>query len=531
MAVIDNRTRWFQRPEEGEVAPPSNPRVLRMFRFLPQLNFPIIIHIMGILLLFNGGFMLLAALSSWYYSDGVTAQISTAALAVLFSGLVLMFFTRGHSKEVKKKEGYLIVTLGWVFMTLSGALPYTISGAIPSFTNAFFETISGYTTTGATILQDIESIPKGILLWRSLTHWIGGMGIIVLAIAVLPLLGIGGMQLFSAEAPGPSADKLKPRITDTAKRLWYIYVGYTISQALLLWWAGMTAFDAVNHSMSTMATGGFSTKNVSVAFWNDQPMIQYILIVFMFLAGSNFVLSYFGFKGLFRKIWDDDEFRWYTFFVLGFTVIAGMIIYFVADLELSSIDHPLVWGRAEASFRHSLFQVLSIITTTGYISADYTLWTPFLSVFFFGLLFLGGSAGSTAGGVKVMRHLILIRNGSLEFKRALHPHAVLPVRFNGKAVPKVIVFNILGFFILYMLSFIIGAMGLAAMGLDFPSAIGGAASSLGNVGPAFGTLGPVNNFDSLPSVAKWWCSFLMLIGRLELFTVLILFTPYFWRRR
>lgn len=486
---------------------------------------------MGLLLLCNGGFMLLASLVSWYYQDGITMQISIASLITMFTGTFLMFLTRGHRKEVKTREGYIVVTFGWIFMAFSGSLPYVISDAIPSFTNAFFETMSGYTTTGATILKDIESIPKSLLFWRSLTHWIGGMGIIVLAIAILPLLGIGGMQLFSAESPGPSADKLKPRIADTAKRLWLIYVGFTAAETLLLKVAGMGMFDAVNHAMSTMATGGFSTKNLSAAYWNDNPLIQYILIIFMFLAGTNFVISYFGFKGQFHKVFRDDEFRWYSGFVITFTIIAALVIYYQVDLGLSSIDHPQVWGAWESSIRHALFQVLAIVTTTGFITADYTLMTPFLTVFFFGMFFLGASAGSTSGGVKVMRHMIMIKNGLMEFKRTLHPNAILPVRFNGKAVRNDIVFNLLGFFILYMLFFIFGALVLAALGLDFASAIGGAASSLGNIGPALGVLGPVNNYDILPDAAKWWCSFLMLIGRLELFTVLILLTPFFWRNR
>jgi trk system potassium uptake protein TrkH len=391
--------------------------------------------------------------------------------------------------------------------------------------------MSGYTTTGASILNDIEAMPEGILFWRSLTHWIGGMGIIVLAVAILPLLGIGGMELFAAEAPGPSADKLHPRITDTAKRLWLIYFGYTAAETILLQVAGMSFFDAINHALCTLSTGGFSTKNASVAYWNGQPIIQYIIIVFMFLAGTNFVLSYFAFKGKVQKIINDEEFKLYFKFIAVFTLIAAFIIYFKADVSASSISHPMVWGEAESAFRHALFQVLSVITTTGFVTADYTLWAPFLVVLFFGLMFLGGSAGSTSGGVKVVRHLILIKNGFLEFKRTLHPNAIVPVRYNNKAISGDIVFNILGFFILYMLSFIIGSLGFSIMGINFESAIGLAASSLGNVGPALGDFGPVNNYSNLPSIGKWWCSFLMLIGRLELFTVLILLTPFFWRNR
>lgn len=498
---------------------------------MPKLNYKIILHIMGLLLVCNGGFMIFACFVSWYYEDGVTVQILGASVTTMLLGMGLMFFTRNHRKEMKQREGYIIVTFGWVFMTLSGMLPYLFSEAIPTVTNAFFETMSGYTTTGATILNDIEVIPKGILFWRSLTHWIGGMGIIVLAVAILPLLGIGGMQLFSAEAPGPSADKLKPRITDTAKRLWFIYVGYTIAETILLKVAGMSLFDAANHALSTLSTGGFSTKNASVAYWNNQPIIQYIIILFMFLAGTNFVLSYFCFKGRIQRVLRDEEFKWYCIFISAFTLVASLLIYFEADVGVSSIAHPMVWGKGESAFRHALFSVLSVITTTGFVSADFSLWTPFLTIFFFGMFFLGGSAGSTSGGVKVVRHIIMIRNGITEFKRTLHPNAVLPVRYNDRSIKGEIVFNILGFFILYMLAFIIGAIGLAALGLDFPTSIGGAASSLGNIGPAFGSLSPVNNFDALPSPGKWWCAFLMLIGRLELFTVLIILTPFFWRNR
>lgn len=496
-----------------------------------KLNFKIIFHFFGLLFLFNGGFMLLATLVSLTYNDGVTLNLFLSGLVTVLIGGFAMYATKDHEKEMNKREGYIVVSFGWIVMALSGTLPYLLTESIPSFTDAFFETMSGFTTTGATILNDIEIVPEGILFWRSLTHWIGGMGIIVLAVAILPLLGIGGMQLFAAEAPGPSADKLHPRITDTAKRLWLIYFAYTAAETVLLKVAGMSFFDAINHSMTTLSTGGFSTKNASVAFWNDAPMIQYIIMVFMFLAGTNFVLSYFAFKGKVQKVFQDEEFRLYFKFIAGFTIIAALIIYFNADPSLSSIEHPMVLGAGESAFRHALFQVLTIVTTTGFVSADYTLWTPFLTLFFFGMMFLGGSAGSTSGGIKIMRHLITIKNGFLEFKRTLHPSAILPVRYNRRSVSGEIVFNILGFFILYLLTFIIGTLGFSMMQIDFVSAIGLSASSLGNVGPALGDFGPVNNYDALPDVGKWWSAFLMLIGRLELFTVLILFTPFFWRNR
>lgn len=475
--------------------------------------------------------MMVATLISLIYKDGVTTNIFLAGLSTLILGSIAMYGTKNHRKEMNKREGYIVVAFGWIVMSLTGTLPYLATDAIPSFTNAFFETMSGYTTTGASILNDIEVLPEGVLFWRSITHWIGGMGIIVLAIAILPLLGVGGMQLFAAEAPGPGGDKLHPRITDTAKRLWLIYVGYTAAETILLQLAGMSFFDAINHALSTLSTGGFSTKNASIAHWNDNPLIQYIIIFFMFLAGTNFVLSYYLFKGNVVKVIKDDEFKLYFRFIAIFTIIAALLIYFRADVSHSSISHPMVLGEGESAIRHGLFQVLAIVTTTGFVTADYTMWTPFLTVFFFGLMFLGGSAGSTSGGVKVVRHLILIKNGFLEFKRALHPNAILPVRYNTKSISKDIVFNILGFFILYMLSFIIGSLGFSMFQIDFESAIGLSASSLGNVGPALGNFGPVNNYAALPILGKWWASFLMLIGRLELFTVLILFTPFFWRNR
>ena len=489
---------------------------------------------MGFLLIFNGSFMLISALVSLYYKDGATKGIFFAGIVTVLIGLLFRFTTKGFKKVVKKREGYIVVTLGWIFMSLSGSLPYMFTESIPTFTNAFFETISGYTTTGASILNDIEIMPKGILFWRSTTHWIGGMGIIVLTIAVLPLLGIGGMQLFAAEAPGPSADKLHPRITDTAKRLWYIYFGLTITEALLLKFAGMGMFDAANHAMSTLSTGGFSTKNASIAYWNDQPIIQYIIVIFMFLAGVNFVLSYYVFKGKFKKVINDEEFLTYFFNLIGITIIVTLVVYFKADIstvptETQLIAHPMVNGQLESAFRHGLFQVVSIITTTGFVSADFTTWTPFLTILFFILMFFGASAGSTAGGVKFVRHIIMIKNSYLEFKKSLHPNAIIPVRFNKKSISKSIVFNIMGFIILYLIVFAIGSLGFGILGLDYMTAVGGSASSLGNVGPAFGIISPVHNYDVLPSAGKWWSAFLMLLGRLELFTVLILFTPYFWK--
>ena len=490
-----------------------------------SFNYKIVIFLMGVLLLFNGGFMLLASLISFIYKDGITFELTLSSFVVLSFGALLMLSGRQYNKQIQKREGYLIVSLGWILMALSGTAPYLFSGTITDFSSSFFETMSGYTTTGATILQDLEVVPKGILFWRSTTHWIGGMGIIVLAIAILPFLGIGGIQLFSAEAPGPAGDKLHPRITDTAKRLWLIYVAYTLVETFMLYFAGMSFFDALNHAMSTMSTGGFSTKNESVAFWNDQPIIQYIILLFMFLAGTNFVLSYFAFTRKFQKIFKDDEFNLYVKFLLFFTVlVVGMLFFSEQSARVASLK------EFEFSLRAILFQVVSVVTTTGFVTTDFTQWTPFITVVFFGLMFLGGSSGSTAGGVKVVRHMLMIKSGFLEFKRALHPNAIIQARYNEKTVSDAISYNILGFFILYMLSFIVGALGFSSFGMDFESSVGLAASTLGNVGPALGDYGPSHTYAALPDMAQLWASFLMLLGRLELFTVLILFTPFFWKK-
>ena len=474
--------------------------------------------------------MLLATIASWLMKDTVTFEMTVSAFVVMILGGFMMLISRNHEPQIHKREGYLIVTLGWVMMTLTGMIPYILTNTIEDLPSVFFETMSGYTATGSTILTDIESLPAGILFWRSMTHWIGGMGIIVLAIAILPLLGIGGMQLFTAEAPGPTSDKLHPRITDTAKRLWLIYVTLTIVETLLLYLAGMSIFDALNHAMSTMASGGFSTKNISLAHWNHLPWVHYIIMVFMFLAGSNFVLSYFAFTGKIKKVFQDDEFLTFAKFIFFFSMIVFAVLISQVDLGNGSFDHPQVWGKTESSLRHSFFQVLAIVTTTGFVTADYTAWSPFMTIFFFGLMFLGGSAGSTSGGIKVVRHLLMIKSGFLEFKRALHPNAIIQSRYNGKVVSKEIIGNILGFFILYMISFIIGSLVFGFMGLDFENAVGVAASSLGNVGPAIGDFGPTSNYSQLPALGKYWSSFLTLMGRLELFTVLILFTPFFWMK-
>jgi len=463
--------------------------------------------------------MLLCLPFAIFYREPTGYLLLSSMAAISTGGFLLVTNMNKYKirKEFTKKDGFLIVTLGWIFMSIFGSLPYFLSGSIPDFTNAFFETISGYTTTGASILDDIESLPKSVLFWRSLTQWIGGMGIIVLAVAILPILGIGGMQLFVAEAPGITPDKLQPRIRETAKRLWLIYVGLTLLESALLMVAGMSFYDAINHSLTTMATGGFSTRQDSIAYY-DNAAIQYIIIFFMFLAGTNFTLTYFALKRRFVKVWANEEFRTY----IRIVGILGVLCTIVVAISTKQ--------GVEKSFREALFQVVSILTTTGYVSADYTSWTPFLTVIFLALMFVGASAGSTAGGVKIVRHLVLFKNSFLELRRQLHPSAVIPVRLNKSAVPRDITFNTLAFIMMYISIFAFGSTIIALGGNDFETSIGAVATCLGNIGPGIGSVGPVSSFSHLSISSKWFLSFLMLVGRLEIFTVLILFTPYFWRK-
>ncbi len=483
-----------------------------------KFNWRVLINILSTLLMFSGGFMSLSLPFSFYYHEEDWKALLISGLITSGTGAFTWLLTRNQKdKELRSRDGYLVVTLGWLLMSFFGSLPYVLSGAIPTYPDAFFESMSGFTTTGATILVDIEAVSRGILFWRSLTQWIGGMGIIVLAVAILPILGIGGMQLFQSEAPGISPDKLKPRIRDTAKRLWIIYVIFTFSEMVLLMLGGMDFYDAINHSLTTMATGGFSPKNISIAFY-ESPYLQYVITLFMFLAGTSFTLAYFMLKGKFSKVWQNEEFRYYFGFVLLMSLITTASIYAVSEVDI------------ETAFRQAIFQVVSIVSTTGYITADYTAWTPLLTLLFFLLMFAGASAGSTAGGIKVVRHVILIKNSILEMKRQIHPSAVVPVRYNGKAVTQDITFNILAFFIIYLNVFAIGTIIMALSGVDFLTAMGAVATSLGNIGPGIGTVGPVDNFAHLSVAGKWVLSFLMLLGRLELFTVLLLFTPYFWSK-
>ncbi len=480
-----------------------------------MIHFRAIGKIMGGLLFLLGTLMLPASAISWFYREDSSPILISAAIS-LFMGLVLFFSFSKQDQLVRKREGYMIVALSWLLMTLFGMIPFILSDEVTTTADAIFETVSGLTTTGASILTDIESMPKGLLFWRSMTHWIGGLGIIVLTVAIFPLLGIGGIELFVAESPGPTSDKVHPRISETAKRLWYIYVGLTVLCALLYWAGGMTLFDAFNHSFATLATGGFSTKNSSFAYY-DSAFLEYVAILFMFLAGTNFTLLYFGLVGKFRRIIRNDEFKTYALVVATLIVAVLVPIYSQSGSEF------------ESAFRKSAFQVVSIITTTGFITDDYTQYGSGVTFTFFMLLFLGGCAGSTAGGIKFVRHTVFLKNSWLEFKRIVHPRAIVPLIINGDRVTGRIINNIMNFLLIYLLTFVLGVLIISLLGYDLATSLGSVATCLGNVGPAIGKVGPVDNFAFFTPGAKIVLSVIMLLGRLELFTILILFTPFFWR--
>lgn len=481
------------------------------------MNIKIIIRVLGFLIFVEGVAMLLALAVSFIYGEPDSTAFMLSSGICLSIGGVIAWLTNGVSKDIGKREGFIIVSLVWIVFSFFGSLPYIFSHSIPNFTNAFFETMSGFTTTGSSILDDIEALPHGILFWRSISQWLGGMGIIVLSLAILPVFGIGGMQLFVAEVPGPAPDKISPRIRQTAKTLWIIYLGFTVTETILLRIGGMTFFDAVCHSFTTMATGGFSTKQASIAYWSS-PFIQYVIILFMFFAGTNFTLSYLALKGKFSSVFRDEEFRYYGYFTLGFTLLI-----FIGLLLSSQIG-------IEPSFRDALFQVVSIITTTGFATADYLLWPPILTILIFTLFFFGGSAGSTGGGIKIMRIVLLLKNSYYELRRLVHPNAVIPVKFNKRSVDSKIITNVLAFFMFYFIIFALSTILFTLIEPDMESSMGAVATCLGNIGPGLGNVGPAENFLHVSPIGKWFLSFLMLLGRLELFTVLVLFSPSFWKK-
>lgn len=487
---------------------------------MAEFNTRFVARIMGFLLLIEAAFMLISACVSVLYEGSDMFAFLCSVLITASAGGVLLLTGRGFQKEMRRREGLFIVATSWIFFSLFGMLPFYLSGSIPTITDAFFETMSGFTTTGASIVNDIESLPHGILFWRSIIQWLGGMGIIVFTLALLPLFSSsGGVQLFNFEAPGLTHDKLRPRIGQTAKHLWTMYFVLTLLEVILLWLGPMGLFDAVCHSLTTMATGGYSTKQASVAHWNS-AYVDYVICLFMFIAGVNFSNVYCISVGRFKKVFNDEEFRWYTTLVIGATCLV-----FVAMISSGLIDE----GVAK-TFRLSLFQVISIITTTGFATGDFVAWGVFFWVVFLFLMLPGGSAGSTSGGIKIIRVLVMIKNSASEFIRNVHPKAIVPVRVNNHVVPFDLVFKVLAFMFLYVIIIMVSILILTFFGTGFEESIGAVVTSISNVGPGLGSIGPSGTFSELHPFVKWYLAFIMMIGRLELFTVLTLLTPSFWRK-
>jgi trk system potassium uptake protein TrkH len=475
-----------------------------------------VIHILGFLLLFLAATMLLPIPFSLYYGGGDHLYFIISAIITFIAGFLSFKLTR-LNREMRAREGFAIVTLGWTSFSLFGCLPFLLSGHIPSLTDAFFETMSGFTTTGATILVDVENLPHGLLFWRSFTHWVGGMGIIVLSIAILPFLGVGGMQLFKAEVPGPVPDKLTPRITETAKILWGVYILISALEVIFLLFGGMNIHEAFCHTFGTMATGGFSTKNASIGHY-DNAFIQYTIIFFMLLAGTNFSLHYRFLRKDFTSYRGNPEFSLYLLLITGATLLIGYDTF---------TNH---FPNIEEAFRKTLFQVVSILTTTGFGTSDYEQWSISSQFILFLFMFIGGCAGSTGGGMKIIRLFVLIQFVRTEIKKLLHPSAVIPVRVGNTVIQREIVLNVLGFLALMVGLFVGGVLSMSLTGLDLVSAFGSVAATLGNIGPGLGCVGPTDNYANISLVGKWILTFFMLAGRLEIYTVLILFAPSYWKK-
>lgn len=473
---------------------------------------------MGFLFFIETGFLILCSLLAVYYQESDVSAFLTSAAITAGAGIIASLFGKNAEKKISRRDGYVVVTFAWVFFSLFGMLPFYISGYIPHITDAFFETMSGFTTTGASILDNIESLPHGLLFWRSMTQWIGGLGIVFFTIAVLPVFGVGGVQLFAAEATGPTHDKVHPRIGVTAKWIWSIYLGLTITEIFLLLFGGMNLFDSVCHSLTTTATGGYSTKQNSIAAFNS-PYIEYVITLFMFLAGINFTLLYLLFlKGNFKRLFNDTEFHWYVGTVAFFTIFTTTTLIWTSPMGI------------EESFRKAIFQVVSLQTTTGFISADYMTWVPVLWTLVCIIMLFGACAGSTTGGMKCIRIAIMNRVAKNELKHIIHPNAILPVRINRQVISPTTKSTVLAFTFLYIAIILIGWIVLMLFGVGFEEAFSVVISSLGNVGPGIGKCGPAYSWSGLPDAAKWVSAILMLVGRLELFTVLLLFTPGFWKK-
>lgn len=484
------------------------------------MRISVVLRVFSIFLLLLSFFMLTPLLFAWRHheTEVVTSFLYPVILNIVLFAFINLVFRKSERRPLSPRGGFLFVTLAWFGASASGALPLYLSGAIPSYTDAFFETMSGFTTTGASILTEIQSLPKSILFWRSLTHWLGGMGIVVLTVAILPLLGSGGFQLVKAESPGPSLDKVTPRITATAKILWMLYLGLSVAETGLLLFGGMNLFEALTHTFGTMATGGFSPMNASVGHY-PSAFVHIVITVFMMLAGVNFVLYHKLLMGNIREIGRNSEIKAY----IGIFLVSMIIV-------AASLYRSGEYATFGVSLRYAGFQTASILTTTGFATADFDAWPHVAKIVLFLLMFIGGSTGSTGGGIKVGRIVALFKQGVNELKYLIHPRGVFNIRINGLPVKKDYMYVVAGFFFLYIFLLLLTTLVVATAGCDIVTSFSTALVTLGNIGPGFGRIGPTLNYAFFPAYVKWFLSFIMALGRLEIFTILVLFTPRFWRK-
>ncbi len=482
------------------------------------MNPLVVIKIISILLIILSGFMAVPAGIALYCGEyaSLSAFAGTIAGTSAIAGAMLFLLRRNRTVVLSTRDGFLMVTLSWILASVIGALPFYFSGSIPAYTNAFFETISGFTTTGASILVNIEDLPRSMLFWRSLTHWLGGMGIVVLTVAILPLMGIGGLQLINAESPGPTVDRLTPRIGGTAKLLWFIYIGFTVAETLLLMLGDMDLFDALTHTFGTLATGGFSPKNTSVGHYRS-AYIDGVITVFMLLAGINFTLHYRLITGRLKPIYRDSELKAY---ILIFVSSMGIVAFSLYGTSYQTVGECL---------RYASFQTASILTATGFATADYEQWPLLGQIILFALMFVGGCTGSTSGGIKVMRIVVLFKQAVNEMKLLIHPRGIFTLKMSGSMVRKNIVYAVAGFFFLYIVILLIITVIVASAGHDITTSFTAVLTTMGGIGPGFGKVGPAENYAFFEDYVKWALSFAMLVGRLELYTVLVIFMPSFWR--
>jgi len=477
-----------------------------------------ILKIIGVLTLFFGLTMIFPLLVGLYYRDAsLIPLVKSMGITVAAGSILYLIFFKAKAEVISQREGMAIVAVGWTAVGLFGAIPFYLGDGSFTFTDAVFESVSGFTTTGASVLTNIEAVSKGLLFWRSFIQWLGGMGIIVLSVAILPFLGVGGMQLYKAEVPSPVPDKLKPRIRDTAMILWKVYALISVAEVVLLMLGGMSLFEALCHTFTTMPTGGFSTKNTSVAHYNS-VYFDGVFIFFMLLAGINFSLHYQMMRGKPLAFWRDSECRFFLGAVAIFTIVVSLDVFHT------------VYDTIGDALRYGAFQVVSIVTTTGYVTADYGQWPAMSQLILLMCMFLGASAGSTGGGMKCLRIMLCFKYCYKELFSLIHPHAVTHIKIGGKTVPEDVMRSVLGFLALYVGLFALSSVVLAGLGVDFTTSFSAVAATIGNIGPGFGAVGPVENFAGIPAAGKWLLVWCMLLGRLEIFTVIILLVPEFWRK-